>query len=106
MLAVQDTTNQDQLEHCWEQAAQLAINYQRHRMKDVVGTVSERLQEIGRHQAAGELHESIDDVQVGVGKGHLPPIDYGTSGRMRALLAPARSISEWECSYCMTTRTY
>ena len=62
-LTAQDTSNQDQLEHCWGQAAQLAINYQRHRMKDVVNTVSERLQEIGRHQAAGELHESIDDAQ-------------------------------------------
>ncbi|EFJ49307.1 intraflagellar protein IFT172 [Volvox carteri f. nagariensis] len=62
-LTAQDSTNHDQLEHCWEQAAQLAINYQRHRMKDVVNTVSERLQDIGRHQAAGELHESIDDSQ-------------------------------------------
>lgn len=61
-----DSTNHDQLEHCWEQAAQLAINYQRHRMKEVVNTVSERLQDIGRHQAAGELHESIDDSQVRV----------------------------------------
>lgn len=62
-MCFQDSTNHDQLEHCWQQAAQLAINYQRHRMKDVVNTVSERLQEIGRHQAAGDLHENIDDSQ-------------------------------------------
>lgn len=74
----QDSTNHDQLEHCWEQAAQLAINYQRHRMKEVVNTVSERLQDIGRHQAAGELHESIDDSQVG-GRGAGTELDNCTT---------------------------
>jgi hypothetical protein len=48
---------------CWEQAANLAINHQRHRMHDVVGLVSERLVEIGRHQAAAELFEGVDDLQ-------------------------------------------
>ncbi len=48
---------------CWEKAAELAINFQRHRMHDVVAVVSGKLQDVGRHQAAGELHEGIDDVQ-------------------------------------------
>lgn len=32
-------------------------------MHDVVNLASARLQEVGRHEAAGELHEGIDDVQ-------------------------------------------
>ncbi len=48
---------------CWEKAAELAISFQRHRMHDVVALASSKLQEVGRHQAAGELHEGIDDVQ-------------------------------------------
>ena len=48
----------------WGQAASLAMSYQKHRMYDVIETVSARLCEIGRHGAAGELHEQVDDVQV------------------------------------------
>uniref|UniRef100_A0A7S0YIK8 Intraflagellar transport protein n=1 Tax=Polytomella parva TaxID=51329 RepID=A0A7S0YIK8_9CHLO len=62
-LGPSDSPNLDLLERVWEQAASLAINFQRHRMVDVVNMVSGRLQEIRRHQAAAELHESIDDVQ-------------------------------------------
>ncbi|MEW5300130.1 MAG: hypothetical protein WDW38_002966 [Sanguina aurantia] len=62
-LTKNDTANFDSLEQCWEQAASLAINYQRHRMHDVVNTVSARLVDIQRFQAAAELHEGIDDVQ-------------------------------------------
>ncbi len=37
--------------------------YQKHRQYDVVDLVSRKLVEIGRFQAAGELHESVDDAQ-------------------------------------------
>mmetsp|Transcript_26109 Transcript_26109/g.57041 ORF Transcript_26109/g.57041 Transcript_26109/m.57041 type:complete len:1764 (+) Transcript_26109:195-5486(+) len=62
-LTTADTNNHDALEQCWEQAASLAMNYQRHRMHDVINVVSQRLSEIQRYQAAAELHESIDDIQ-------------------------------------------
>jgi hypothetical protein len=65
---------------CWEQAASLAMNYQRHRLHDVIGIVSQRLQEIQRFAAAGELHESVDDVQGG-SRGQR----RGMSGRGRRL---------------------
>ena len=39
------------------------MNYQRHRMHDVINMVTQRLIEIKRFQAAAELHESIDDAQ-------------------------------------------
>lgn len=48
---------------CWEKAAQLAIDYQRHRMHDVVTIASERLQQAGRFQAAAELHEGIGNAK-------------------------------------------
>jgi hypothetical protein len=51
------------------------MNYQRHRLHDVVGVVSQRLMEIRRFQAAGELHESVDDVQ---GEGEGGKVDGGT----------------------------
>ena len=64
-LTAADSPNPDTLQQCWEQAASLAQSYQRHRLHDVVGIVSQRLQEIQRFAAAGELHESVDDVQGG-----------------------------------------
>eukprot|EP00798_Chlamydomonas_sp_ICE-L_P014195 gene14195-20165_t len=48
---------------CWEQAASLAMKYQRHRVHDVINLVTQRLIDIQRYQAAAELHESIDDIQ-------------------------------------------
>ncbi len=39
------------------------MNYQRHRMHDIINAVTERLVGIERFQAAAELHESIDDIQ-------------------------------------------
>lgn len=65
-LGPQDTNNMDTLQQAWGQAASLAMSYQKHRMYDVIEQVSARLAEVGRHAAAGELHESIDDVQGAV----------------------------------------
>lgn len=54
-------------------------------MHDVVGLVSQRLQQVGRFQAAAELHEGIDDVQGaggwlgGVGWGCCAPNDRNAS---------------------------
>ncbi|KAJ9515621.1 hypothetical protein QJQ45_021684, partial [Haematococcus lacustris] len=62
-LSEADTGNVDILEQAWEQAANLAINFQRHRMHDVISLASSKLQQVGRHQAAAEIHEGIDDVQ-------------------------------------------
>ncbi|GAX77698.1 hypothetical protein CEUSTIGMA_g5141.t1 [Chlamydomonas eustigma] len=62
-VSTQHTDNLDTLQQCWEQAATLAMNYQRHRLHDVVSKVSQRLVGIQRCQAAGELNESVDDVQ-------------------------------------------
>ncbi|KAF5830572.1 intraflagellar protein IFT172 [Dunaliella salina] len=62
-LSTNDTPNIDMLEQSWIQAANLAVNHQRHRMHDVISAVSLKLQEIGRFQAAADLHESVDDFQ-------------------------------------------
>eukprot|EP00955_Chlamydomonas_euryale_P116459 366417-Chlamydomonas_euryale.AAC.27 len=62
-LSPKDSPNVDTLESCWMQAANLAMNYQRHRMHDVIAAVSGKLCSSKRHASAGELHESIDDVQ-------------------------------------------
>ncbi len=51
------------LPQSWVQAANLAISHQRHRMHDVISVVSQKLLDVGRFQAAADLHESIDDFQ-------------------------------------------
>lgn len=55
----------DALAQCWQQAAALAVMYQRHRAAEVVGLVASRLVAVGRPDAAAEVYESIDDVQGG-----------------------------------------
>jgi hypothetical protein len=48
---------------CWENAVNLAMQYQKHRIFDIVALAATKLQEVGRFEAAGELHESITDPQ-------------------------------------------
>uniref|UniRef100_A0A7S3QV19 Intraflagellar transport protein 172 homolog n=1 Tax=Dunaliella tertiolecta TaxID=3047 RepID=A0A7S3QV19_DUNTE len=62
-LSTNDTPNLDILEQSWTQAANLAVSHQRHRMHDVINAASLKLQEVGRFQAAADLHESVDDFQ-------------------------------------------
>lgn len=49
------------------QAANVAMQHQRHRMHEVVAAVAQRLVGIGRVAAAAELQEGINDIQ---GKQH------------------------------------
>jgi hypothetical protein len=66
-LSVQpgDSGSADALQQCWRQAAALAVAHQRHRAAEVVAAAAGRLAGIGRHEAAAELFESVDDVQGG-----------------------------------------
>jgi hypothetical protein len=64
-VSQQDSSNVDALAQCWQQAAGLAVMYQRHRAAEVVGLVASRLVAVGRPDAAAEAYESIDDVQGG-----------------------------------------
>lgn len=45
------------------QAANIAMQHQRHRMHDVVAAVAQQLVGIGRVAAAAELQEGINDIQ-------------------------------------------
>lgn len=65
-LSQRDTNNLDALEQCWEQAASLAMKYQRHRAHEVVGEVTRRLLEIQRYESAASMCESIDDIKGAV----------------------------------------
>jgi hypothetical protein len=47
----------------WESAVSLAMQYARHRLVDVLAVASTKLQEVGRYEAAGDLHEQIGDPQ-------------------------------------------
>ncbi|KAK9829656.1 hypothetical protein WJX72_007146 [[Myrmecia] bisecta] len=58
-----DTQDMDFLEEVWENAVKLAMNNKRERITAVVDTVSQRLIAIGRHEAAAELLQGIDDLQ-------------------------------------------
>lgn len=62
-LSTRDTNNLDALEQCWEQAASLAMKYQRHRAHEVVSEVCKRLMDIQRYESAASLYESIDDAK-------------------------------------------
>lgn len=56
------------------QAANVAMQHQRHRMHEVVAAVAQRLVGIGRVAAAAELQEGINDVQ-----GRSPPCQDAAS---------------------------
>lgn len=62
-ITTSDCNDHDTLEQCWGEAANLAINYQRHRMNEVVREVVQRLVEIERYEAAGTLLKGVDDYQ-------------------------------------------
>ena len=47
----------------WESAVNLAMSNRKERIGEVVGTVAQRLMQNGRHEAAAELLQGIDDVQ-------------------------------------------
>ena len=50
----------------WESAVSLAMTNQRNRIAEVVDAVAQRLVLIGRHEAAAELLQGIDDVPAAV----------------------------------------
>ena len=50
----------------WESAVNLAMTNQRNRIAEVVEAVAQRLGLIGRHEAAAELLQGIDDVPAAV----------------------------------------
>ena len=50
----------------WESAVSLAMTNQRNRIAEVVDTVAQRLVLIGRHEAAAELLQGIDDMPAAV----------------------------------------
>ena len=50
----------------WESAVSLAMTNQRNRIAEVVEAVAQRLVLIGRHEAAAELLQGVDDVPAAV----------------------------------------
>ncbi|KAF8062969.1 IFT172 [Scenedesmus sp. PABB004] len=57
-----DGADPDALQRCWEQAANVVMQQQRHRLPEVVAAVAQRLVGIGRVAAAAELQEGAGDV--------------------------------------------
>ena len=57
------TSDKGFLEEVWERAANLAMNYDKDRVRDVVEIVGERLYNIKSYDSAAEIYERIGDYQ-------------------------------------------
>ncbi|CAI2386632.1 unnamed protein product [Moneuplotes crassus] len=58
-----DTSDKGLLEEAWERAANLAMSYDKDRVRDVVETVGERLYSIQSYDASAEIYERYGDYQ-------------------------------------------
>lgn len=54
------------LEDCWERAYTLAMQYEKSRINEVVNTVGNRLQAIGKYNSAGDIFETAGDFESAV----------------------------------------
>lgn len=51
--------NKDQLEEIWNNTFNLAMNYAKEKLNDVVDILGQRLLNIGKYESAAEIYESV-----------------------------------------------